>query len=59
VVENLYVQETAKRPALFPPMLHFWITALRRAPGNKFGRRKVAGLNVLPAPLARAGEVIK
>jgi hypothetical protein len=23
------VEETAKRSALFPPMLHFWITELR------------------------------
>jgi len=35
---KLYVQETAKGSALFPPIVHFWITALR-PPGNKFATR--------------------
>src|SRR5262249_30994033 len=36
---KLYVQETAKRSALFPPIVHFWITALRTPLGNKFATR--------------------
>jgi len=36
---KLYVQESAKGSALFPPIVHFWITALRTPPGNKFATR--------------------